>query len=138
MQTHRAHPVLFRDVAIFRCPQKSRFSLECGTAAWYENLSPLVRTSYRAPNINAYIERWLQSLQVECLDHFIVFGEDHFGYLIAEYVAHYNKNQPHQSLDNLPINGRSLPPPPDWKPNQLDCTETLGGVLKTYAWKTAA
>jgi hypothetical protein len=34
----------------------------------------------RSPNMNVFIERWIQSVQQECLDHFIVFGEDHFEY----------------------------------------------------------
>jgi len=25
--------------------------------------------------MNAFLERWVQSLQVECLDRFVVFGE---------------------------------------------------------------
>ena len=31
-----------------------------------------------APNLQAHIERFIQSLQQEALDHFIVFGEKHF------------------------------------------------------------
>jgi hypothetical protein len=27
-----------------------------------------------SPNTNAYIERWIQSIQSECLDHFLVLG----------------------------------------------------------------
>ena len=30
-----------------------------------------------APNLNAYAERWVQSLRVECLDHFVVLGGGH-------------------------------------------------------------
>jgi putative transposase len=29
--------------------------------------------SYRAPNLNAYVERFVQSIQQECLDHFLIF-----------------------------------------------------------------
>jgi hypothetical protein len=29
-----------------------------------------------APNTNAYVVRFIQTLQVECLDHFLVFGEN--------------------------------------------------------------
>jgi len=31
----------------------------------------------RAPNLNAFAERWVQSVKQECLDHFVVFGESH-------------------------------------------------------------
>ena len=38
--------------------------------------------SYRSPNLNAYIERFVQTIQQECLDHFLIFGEKHFDYLV--------------------------------------------------------
>ena len=88
--------------------------------------------------MNAFIERWLQSLQVECLDHCIVFGENHFRHLITEYLAHYNRHRPHQSLDNRPLDGHTFELPVDWTPDQLECTESLGSVLKSYAWKVVA
>ena len=34
----------------------------------------LIELQYRSPNLNAYIERFVQSIQQECLDRFIVFG----------------------------------------------------------------
>lgn len=42
------------------------------------------------PNLNAYIERFIQTIQVECLDHFVVLGEKHLSYLVNEYVDFYN------------------------------------------------
>ncbi len=97
----------------------------------------VVRTCVRAPNMNAFMERWLQSLQIECLDHFVVFGEDHFRHLIKSYLAHYHEQRPHQSLDNLPLDGHILKPPTGWKADQIECAESLGGVLKSYSWKAA-
>ncbi len=35
------------------------------------------RLAIRAPNTNAFVERFIQTLQVECLVHFLVFGEKH-------------------------------------------------------------
>lgn len=98
----------------------------------------VVRTCIQAPNMNAFIERWIQSLQVECLDHFVVFGEDHFRYLVTSYLDFYNGQRPHQSLDNLPLDGHVHDSPADWNSEQVICTESLGGVLKSYSWKTAA
>ncbi|MEY4384745.1 MAG: hypothetical protein RLY20_28 [Verrucomicrobiota bacterium] len=102
-----------------------------------ENME-VVRTAIRAPNMNAHVERFLQSLQQECLDHFVVFGEDHFRHLINEYLTHYNGRRPHQGLDNRPLDGHSFELPTDWTHADLECTESLGGLLKSYRWKTAA
>src|SRR5262249_3475983 len=53
-----------------------------------------------SPNLNAYAERFVQSIKQECLDHFLVFGEAHLRHLCVEYLAHYHQERPHQSLKN--------------------------------------
>ena len=91
----------------------------------------------RAPNLNAYIERWIQSLKQESLNHFIVFGKKHFDYIVSEYVSYYHECRPHQGLDNklLPLpRGRlneddeALP----FDPATIKCENRLGGILKHY------
>jgi len=92
----------------------------------------------RAANMNAFIERWVQSHKQEALDHFIGFGEDHFNYLVSEYVAYYQTVRPHQSLDNKPLTGVWPDPesaePPD---AEIICHKRLGGLLKHYERKAA-
>ena len=86
--------------------------------------------------MNAFVERWVQSIQQEALDHFIVFGEDHFNYLISEWVDYYHTVRPHQSMDNKPLTG-------DWPNRESDdvptvvCRKRLGGLLKHYERKAA-
>ena len=55
------------------------------------------------PERNAYAERWVQSLQQDCLDQFIVFGPDHLQNIVAQYVEHYNEGRSYQARDNLPL-----------------------------------
>jgi putative transposase len=86
------------------------------------------KLSLRAPNLNAYVERFIQSIQVECLDHFLVFGEKHFDYLVREYVEHYHQERPHQGLGNQLISGQ---PPPN-EDGEICCRTRLGGLLKHY------
>ena len=52
------------------------------------------RVGPRAPNMNAYAERWIPSLRIECLDHFVICGENHLAYLVREYVEHFNLESP--------------------------------------------
>jgi putative transposase len=89
------------------------------------------RLALCAPNLNVYVERFIQTLQVECLDHFLVFGEKHFDYLVREYVEHYHEERPHQALDNRLIN--SEPPPARLESNgDVKCHTRLGGLLRHY------
>ena len=60
----------------------------------------VVLTPARAPNANAYAERFVRSIKEECLDRMIPLGERHFRRAVAEFVAHYHCERNHQGLDN--------------------------------------
>jgi hypothetical protein len=49
---------------------------------------------YRSPNQNAYVERFVQTIEQECLDKFIVFGREHLDHVCREYVEHYHAERP--------------------------------------------
>ena len=51
----------------------------------------------RAPNANAYAERFVRSIKEECLDHIIPIGERPFRQAIAEFVEHYHRERNHQA-----------------------------------------
>ena len=108
------------------------------------------KTAHRSPNTVAFVERFIQTLQQECLDYFIVFGEQHMDHLVSEMVAHYHEERPHQAKDNDPLvqtppSGKSKKgkakkkePPPEVVPvTQIECRERLGGRLKHYYRKAA-
>jgi Integrase core domain len=65
----------------------------------------VVQTPYRAPNANAYAERFVRSIKGECLARLIPFGERHFRRAVAEFVAHYHRERNHQGLNNELIEG---------------------------------
>jgi putative transposase len=92
------------------------------------------KTPVRSPNVNAYIERWGQSLRVECLDRMLALGEAHLNYLVREYVTHFNTERPHQSLGNRPLPdvGTSEPPVLPFPESGVVCDRRLGGLLKCY------
>ena len=81
------------------------------------------------PNLNAYAERVIQSIQQECLDHFVVLGEKHLNHLISEYVEHYNTERPHRALEKPPL---SADPPEATTKGHVVCKERLGGLLRHY------
>lgn len=91
------------------------------------------RLSFRSPNLNAYVERFIQTLQVECLDHFLVFGEQHFNYLVREFVRYYHECRPHQGIGNrlIGVEGDDEPPAVVGL-HDVMCETRLGGLLKHY------
>jgi putative transposase len=94
----------------------------------------VVKVGPAAPNLNAHAERWVLSIKWECVDHFIVLGEDHLRHLIDEYLSHYLESRPHQGLGNVP-----LKPILDARcvDGENTCQERLGGLLKHYHRRTA-
>ncbi|MEX0653440.1 MAG: integrase core domain-containing protein [Phycisphaeraceae bacterium] len=79
------------------------------------------------PNMNAFAERFVQSIQQECLDHFVVMGQKHLNHIVSEYVAHYHEERPHQALGNAPPMGLRLA-----QDGEVGCRERLGGLLRHY------
>jgi putative transposase len=97
------------------------------------------RNQFRAPNLNAYVERVIQSIQQECLDHFAILGTKHLDHLCSEHLAYYHEDRPHQSLGNRPVRSlRRVPSVADPVPlRTVRCKERLGGLLKSYSRKAA-
>lgn len=91
-------------------------------------------TAIRAPNENAYIERFVQTIKQECLDHFLVFGEKHFDYLCREFVDYYHNDRPHQSLENQLVIPRPSPQESvaTVTVGNIECQTRLGGLIKAY------
>ena len=55
----------------------------------------------RTPWLNAYAERWIQSVKTEVLSQMILFGERSLRHALSEYVAHYRTERPHQGKGNV-------------------------------------
>jgi len=51
---------------------------------------------------DAYAERIVQSIQEECLEHFMAFGPKHLNYLVTEYAQHYNDERVHTATGRPP------------------------------------
>ena len=82
----------------------------------------------RAPNANAYAERFVRSLKEECLDRIVPIGERHFRRAMAAYVDHYHRERNHQGLDNRLIAGT----PVIDQAGRVRRHPRLGGLLNYY------
>ncbi len=59
-----------------------------------------VRTAYRSPWQNPYVERFVGTLRRELLDHVIVLNEKHLNRLLREYIErYYHASRPHLGLN---------------------------------------
>ena len=59
----------------------------------------------RVGNAKAYAERFVRSIEGECLDRVMPLGQRHFRRTITELVEHYHLERNHQGLDNRVITG---------------------------------
>jgi hypothetical protein len=81
----------------------------------------------RAPNANAYAERFVRSIKEECLDRLIPMGKRHFRCAVAEYIEHYRERN-HQGLGNALIVGAT----PSGTAGRVRRRPRLGGLLNFY------
>ena len=87
----------------------------------------------QAPNLFAFVERWIQSLKHEALDYFIVFSLAHFDHIVSEFVDYYHDCRPHQGIGNRLISEEDTEEPPVViNLEEVQCETGLGGLLKHY------
>ena len=65
-----------------------------------------IRLPPKSPNLNAYAERFVRSIQEECLSRVVPLGEGPLRLLVGEDVDHDQRERNHQGLDNQLRNDR--------------------------------
>ena len=56
----------------------------------------ILKTPYRAPNANAFAERFVRTVRSECLDHLLILNGAHLERVLRSHARHYNHHRPHQ------------------------------------------
>lgn len=93
----------------------------------------VVLTPYRAPNANAFAERWVRSVRVECLDHLLIINERHLEHVLREYCQYYNCARPHQGIaQQIPVSANQQP-----GQGAILRRDILGGLLHDYSREAA-
>jgi len=90
-----------------------------------------IRTPIRAPNANAFAERWVETLRADCLDWLLVFGPRHLDRVLRTYVEHYNQRRPHRGLQLLAPESAASPAELDTVPH-IQRRDRLGGLIHEY------
>jgi putative transposase len=76
------------------------------TAAFDEvlagNGTRIIKTPVHSPRANSFAERYVGTLRRECLDHLLIYGEQHLRQVLSAYARHYNEHRPHQSREQRP------------------------------------
>ena len=95
-----------------------------------------IRLPPRTPNLNAFAERWVRSVQEECLSKMIFFGERSLRQALKEYLAHFHSERNHPGKGNVilfPADGVDSAE----QSGPIECRQRLGGLLKYYYRKAS-
>src|SRR6266702_857238 len=92
----------------------------------------IIPTPVRAPDANAYAERWVGSVRRECLDRLLIFNRRQLERILRVYVRHYNEQRPHRALGLQapdPPAILSMPPEPAAGAIAIRRRDLLGGLI---------
>jgi hypothetical protein len=89
-----------------------------------------VKTARRSPWQKPHVERVIGSIRRECLDHVIVFSENHLNRVLQRYVCCYHRSRTHLSLQKDSPEPRPVEPPDQGK---LVAYPEVGGLHHRYA-----
>lgn len=91
-----------------------------------------------SPNLRAHVERFIQTLQVECLDKFVIVAQRHLNHVCRQFEAWYNTERPHEACGHLPPAMEAEPEERTTiRRGDVVCNMRLGGALKSYSRRAA-
>jgi putative transposase len=90
----------------------------------------VIHTPIRAPQANAFAERFVRTIRAECLDWLLIVGRRHLQRVLRSYVTHYNRERPHRGLSLLPPDSPNNDPRPS--NGKIERHDRLGGLIHEY------
>jgi putative transposase len=90
----------------------------------------VIHTPIRAPQANAYAERFVRTIRAECLDWLLILGHRHLEHVLRAYTAHYNRERPHRGLALLPPEAVNTASP--LATSEIKRRDQLGGLIHEY------
>jgi putative transposase len=90
----------------------------------------VIHTPIRAPQANAYAERFVRTIRRECLDWLLILGRRHLERVLRAYTIHYNRERPHRGLALLPPEPATAVAPATG--DKIDRRDVIGGLIHEY------
>ena len=88
----------------------------------------VIHTPFRAPNANAFAERWVRTVREECLDHILILNTAHLSRVLIEFIDYYNVSRPHQGIDQQTPTPFKI----QKKTGPIQRRKVLGGIINNY------
>jgi len=90
----------------------------------------VIHTPIRAPQANAFAERFVRTVRGECLDWLLILSRRHLERVLRIYLAHYNNERPHRGLALLPPESADIARQPT--AGEIERRDRLGGLIHEY------
>ena len=94
-----------------------------------------VRTAFRSPWQNGYVERLIGSIRRECTDHIIPINRRHLQRILNDYKTYYNESRCHLSLGKDAPEPREIEPPE--RGEKIVAIPQVGGLHNRYTRRSA-
>lgn len=88
-----------------------------------------MRIPPNSPNLNAFAERWVQTVKPECLNRVEMIDIGGLKHVLNEFLAHYHRERHHQGIGNEIIDPEKVVTDPD---APIEHFSRLGGTLHYY------
>lgn len=82
-------------------------------------------------------QRFIETIELECLARFTIFGMRHLDYVVAEFVEYYNARRAHMERDNLPPVREEPEEVDTLKLGEIEVKSYVGGLVKSFERKAA-
>ena len=91
------------------------------------------RITPRSPNLQAHVERVIQTIKHEVLNGFCIVSNRHLDHILRTTMKWYNERRGHSARNNLPPVRIDDPPVlKSFPEGKIVCDSELGGHLKSY------
>ncbi|MBB3206220.1 putative transposase [Rhodopirellula rubra] len=96
------------------------------------------KTPIRSPNLQAHVERVIQTIKHEVLNAFCIVSNAHLDHVLKETSIWYNTERCHSARDHLPpVRDGDPVATVKFRKEHVVCKDRLGGHLKSYFRRAA-